>query len=74
MPDTVRYMLSDLAAGLRHKRFYVSVNGKKTRVLGRVGLGHTTVDVTEMDCSPGDIAVFDVQPMYVPESIPRKYI
>lgn len=72
--DSLRYMLSDLAGGLRRKKFYVLVNGKKARVLGRVGLAHTTVDVSEIECSPGDRVVFDVQPMYVPESIPRKYI
>lgn len=72
--DTVRYCLSDCARWFRRKRFYVTVNGRRMRVLGHVGLSHTTVDVTDIDCQPGAKAVFDVAPMFVPAEIERRYI
>ena len=72
--DTLRYCLSDCAKWFRRKRFYVTVNGRRVRMLGHVGLNHTTVDVTEIECQPGAKAVFEVSPMFVPAEIPRRYI
>jgi len=54
--DIVRY---------RRKKTYVRINGHKARVLGSVGLMHTMVDVTKIDCTVGDIALLDVDPVNV---------
>ena len=72
--ESVRYALGSLASFVRRKHFAVMINGRRARVLGHVGVNHTTVDVTDIDCAPGDTAVFDVSPMFVPESIERRYI
>ena len=44
--DSLRYALGDMAKWLRRKKFYVTVGNRRVRVLGHVGLNHTTVDVT----------------------------
>ena len=49
----------------RHRKTFVKINGQKARVLGSVGLMHTIVDVTNIDCTVGDIAVMDVDPVNV---------
>ncbi|MCL2226025.1 MAG: alanine racemase [Oscillospiraceae bacterium] len=49
----------------RRKTTYVRINGHKANVLGSVGLMHTIVDVTSIDCTVGDIAVMDVDPVNV---------
>jgi len=49
----------------RRKKSYVLINGHRARVLGSVGLMHTMVDVTDIDCTVGDIAVLDVDPVNV---------
>ena len=49
----------------RHRKTFVRINGQKARVLGTVGLMHTMVDVTNIDCTVGDIAVLDVDPVNV---------
>ena len=72
--DCVRYALSGFKSFLTGKRFYVLINGKRARVLGHVGVNHTIADVTDIDCAPGDIASFDVSPMFVPESVERRYV
>lgn len=72
--ESVRYALGSLASFVRGKHFTVMINGRRARVLGHVGVNHTTVDVTDLECAPGDTAVFDVSPMFVPESIERRYI
>jgi alanine racemase len=49
----------------RRKASFVKINGKNARVLGSVGLMHTMVDVTKIDCTVGDIALLDVDPVNV---------
>ncbi len=71
--DGLRYAASDMLSSLRKRRFYVYINGKKCRILGHVGLNHTVADITDIGCSIGDTALFDVQPMMVPASVAREY-
>ena len=49
----------------RRRKTYIRVNGQRARVLGSVGLMHTMVDVTNIDCTVGDIALLDVDPVNV---------
>jgi len=49
----------------RRRKAYIRVNGYKARVLGSVGLMHTMVDVTKIDCTVGDVALLDVDPVNV---------
>ncbi|NLB28728.1 MAG: alanine racemase, partial [Clostridiales bacterium] len=49
----------------RSRPLFVRVNGQKAKVLGKVGLLHTLVDVTKIDCTVGDIALMDVDPVNV---------
>ncbi|MCL1835142.1 MAG: alanine racemase [Oscillospiraceae bacterium] len=56
LPDLIRH---------RRRKAYVRINGQKARVLGSVGLLHTMVDVTKVDCTVGDIALLDVDPVNV---------
>ena len=49
----------------RRRSHFVRINGAKARVLGNVGLMHTMVDVTKIDCTVGDIALLDVDPVNV---------
>jgi len=49
----------------RRRKTFVRINGHKARVLGSVGLMHTMVDVTNIDCTVGDIALMDVDPVNV---------
>ena len=57
----------------RRRKAYVRINGQKARVLGSVGLLHTMIDVTQIDCTVGDIAVLDVDPVNV-KGLPIVYI
>jgi len=60
----VERSLFDIAR-YRRRKTYVRINGNKARVLGSVGLMHTMVDVTNIDCTVGDVAVLDVDPVNV---------
>ena len=56
LPDLIRH---------RRRKAFVRINGQKAPVLGSVGLLHTMVDVTRIDCTVGDIALLDVDPVNV---------
>ncbi len=53
------------AAGASTRPLFVRINGQKARVLGKVGLLHTLVDVTKIECTVGDVATMDVDPVNV---------
>ena len=72
--DVIRYMLSDLKRLVSGGKFYVSIGGRRARVLGHVGLNNTIVDVTNIPCAVGDEAVFDCSPLYVGAHIERRYV
>ena len=60
----VERSLFDIAR-YRRRKAYIRINGQKARVLGSVGLLHTMVDVTDIDCTVGDVAILDVDPVNV---------
>ena len=60
--------LRGIFSNLRHlifgrKGYSVLLGGKRCRVLGHIGMLHTVVDVTNVNCKLGDKAVFDVNPL-----------
>ncbi|MGI6577024.1 MAG: alanine racemase [Eubacteriales bacterium] len=61
--DAIRYMLSEFKRGLLRKKLYVTVNSAQARVIGHVGMLHTVIDVTDIDCAPGDLAQFEINPI-----------
>ena len=51
---------------------YVKVNGQRAKVVGSIGMMHTIVDVTKIECRVGDSAIMDVDPVNV-KGLPRVY-
>lgn len=54
--------------------FCVWINGKKSPVIGRIGIAHMTVDVTENKVKEGDIVKVQVNPLYVHPYIRRMVV
>lgn len=50
----------------------VRINGQKVKVIGRVGAMETVLDVTQVRCSAGDIAQFELDPLFA-KGIAREY-
>ena len=55
-------------------RTWCEVGGKRAPILGRPGFTTTIIDVTDIECRPGDIVSFDVSPYYVNPSVRRDYV
>lgn len=53
---------------------FVWINGKKTPVVGRIGVSHMTVDVTENMAKEGDIVKISVNPLLVHPFVKRLVI
>lgn len=63
--DCLREALGAVKRIFFKKKIYVSINGKKCPVLGHVGMLHTVVDVTKVNCKLGDKAILDINPLQV---------
>lgn len=59
---------------LFRKKLTCEINGKRPAIIGRPGLTSLTVDVTDIDCAPGDIVAFDADPVDVSAFIRRDYV
>ena len=53
-------------------RQVVRVNGQKVKVVGCIGAMETVLDVTDVRCSAGDIAQFELDPLFA-KNIAREY-
>ena len=76
---TVDYTLSAMFKNMIRKinsapSFCVWINGKKSPVIGRIGIAHMTVDVTENMVKEGDIVKVQVNPLYVHPYIRRMVV
>lgn len=70
-----------LSVGIEMKKFFkdnqlkVCIHDKKYKVIGRIGMYHCIVDITESkDISIQDEVFFDVAPMHVNSMIRREYL
>ncbi len=48
----------------RSKRRTVRIGDQRAKLLGPIGAGETLLDVTNLKCSSGDLAVFDLDPLF----------
>jgi len=63
--DGVRGCLSNIRNIIFPRSIKVTVNGKEVKVLGHIGMMHTAVDVTKVDCSTASIAVLQAKPTMI---------
>ncbi len=57
----------------RNRKRFVKINGQKAHVIGDVGMLHTIVDVSNIECAVGEPAILDVDPINV-KGLPILYI
>ena len=46
------------------KKFTFIIGGQRARLIGQVGATETVVDITNIKCSAGDVASFEMDPMF----------
>ena len=65
-------LFSALRAWRRRRRLSVRIGGEKAKIIGRIGAVETAIDVTDLKCSAGDVAVFHIDPLFA-KGIRREY-
>ena len=48
----------------RQRRASVVIGGQRAKVIGRIGATETVVNITNLKCSAGDVASFEIDPMF----------
>ncbi len=73
--DTFRFRdkLRYIADSIRTKPCYVEINGKKSQILGRVGMFNIICDITDIDAKPGDKVIIQANPILINDTIIREY-
>ena len=72
--DKLRYIVRDVKDAFKKQQIYVKINDEKCKVLGRLGMFHVSVDITDKNIKINDEVNFEVSPMFVDSSITRDYI
>ena len=71
--DKLRYLINDLKSFLKKQSLKVTINNKTYNLIGRLGMYHSTVDIKGDNVKVGDIAKYNVNPIYVDTRIRREY-
>lgn len=72
--DKLRYIYHAIKDLFKDKSFKVSINNKKYKVLGKVGMFHMTIDITGHDeIKINDEVHLNVSPLYVDSRLRREY-
>lgn len=72
--DKIRYLKGAIKNLFKKQSLYVKINGEKCKILGRLGMFHVTVDITDKNIKINDEVIFEISPMLVDSSISRDYI
>lgn len=59
-----RGLLEFWRAWKRSRSRTVRLNGQRVRVIGSIGASETILNVTDVKCSTGDVATFELDPLY----------
>ncbi|MEG2421491.1 MAG: alanine racemase [Oscillospiraceae bacterium] len=57
-------VLAAIAQWWRTRKRTVTIGGEKARVIGHVGAIETVIDITNLKCATGDLALFDIDPLF----------
>ena len=73
--DNIIATLMELKRIFKDNYYKIKINGKEYRVIGRIGMYHCEIDVTDTDVKLGDEVIIEsISPLETSESIKREYI
>lgn len=72
--DILRYGWHDFKLLFHKQKFFCEIRGQKAPIVGRIGLCNVVADVSSIECETGDIAAFDVNPLYINSNVERSFI
>lgn len=72
--DKIRIFKNSLLDIFKDKHIYYRINDEKCRVLGKLGMNHIVLDITDKDVKIGDEIEIDISPLSVNSKVRREYI
>jgi len=73
--DILRYAFHDIMALFKDNGIYVTIRGKRCRLLGRISMFNIIADVTDIDdAEVGDEVVLQCNPIMIDSGIEREYV
>lgn len=71
--DKLRILKNSIRNLFKDNRIYVNINDYKCFVLGRIGMNHFVVDITDKQIKLNDEVKIDVSPILISSRIEREY-
>lgn len=71
--DKLRNLSHCIKSFLNKDVLKVSINGKRYNIIGKVGMYHIAIDITNSNVKVGDFVYLDVNPLHVDSKIRREY-
>lgn len=72
--DNVISVLMEVKKIFKDNYYKVEINGKEYKIIGRIGMFHSEVDITGSDVKVGDeVIIKSISPLEVSENIKREY-
>ena len=73
--DKIRYIYNDVKNLFKDKKLKVTIEDKKYRVMGKIGMYHMAIDITANENIKINQKIdLDINPLYVDSSIRREYV
>ena len=72
--DKLRNLVYNIKCFFNKCTLKVTINNKKYNIIGKVGMYHIAIDITNSNVKINDIVYLDVNPIYVDGKIRREYI
>lgn len=72
--DKLRDLSHAIKAFLKKKTLKVKIKDKKYNVIGKLGMYHMDIDITNTDIKVNDEVYIDVSPMYIDSKVKREYV
>lgn len=72
--DKLRGLSQSIKRFLNKNNLKVTINNKKYNIIGKVGMYHLAIDITESDIKINDFVYLDINPLHVDSKIEREYV
>ena len=72
--DKLRALSHSIKSFMKKTNLKVTINDEKYNVIGKVGMYHLAIDVTDSNIKVNDIVYLDVNPLHVDGKIRREYV
>ncbi len=72
--DKLRDLSHSIKSFLRKTKLKVTINDRKYNVIGKVGMYHMAIDITNSDVKINDFVYLDINPLHVDSKIRREYV